>query len=266
MRTVILATSLLLGLASSPVLAQQQKVVADCEGGDQNACVQLARSTATTEVRLAAVRKITDQSVLVDLARTCTVRTLRLAAIRGLIDQKLLVDLAQKAAGAVERGAAIERVQDQAVLASIARKDTSKWVRRKAANTLTDEAEIAKIVAEGRKELLPTVTFGGGIAHVTVDGKTVRESLLGVTNVAPGRHTITADFQVKESVTWESDSVTSTVLDAKLGASYMLEAEVGVVTWEYLSPGTRRGRGTWKLVVKEEISSAPDLLPQLLRR
>jgi hypothetical protein len=265
MRTLILGSSLLVFLAAAPASAQQ-KLTTDCESGDQQACVLLARSPAPTELRLAAVRKVTDQAVLTELAKTCSVRSLRLAAIRGLIDQKPLADLAVNSTGAVERGAAVERLQDQKLLASIARSDSSRWVRRKAANCLTDPDEIAKIVSEARKELLPTITFGGGITHVTVDGKPVKESLLGVTTVLPGRHTVTAGYQVKESVDWDADSVPSLVLDAKLGASYLLEAEVGAVTWEYLSPKTRHGKGTWKLAIREEVSAAPDLLPQLLRR
>jgi hypothetical protein len=265
MRTLLLTFIVALTLCPVPAFAQA-KLVADCESGDQKACVQLARSNAASEMRVGAVRKITDQAVLADLARTGDLRTVRLAAIRGLIDQDALSSLAQTAPGAIERGAAIERVKSQDALVGIARKDASKWVRRKAANCLTDQAKIETLVAEGRRELLPTITFGGGISHVMVDGKPVKESLLGVTTVLPGHHTIGADFKVKESVAWEADSLSTIVLDAKLGASYLLEAEVGVVTWEYLSPQTRTGRGTWTLVVREEVSSGPDLLPQLLRR
>jgi hypothetical protein len=245
----------------------QAKLASECEAGAQAACVQLARSqTATTEVRLAAVRKLTDQQVLLDLATTCSVRSIRVQAIRGLIDDDAIADLARHAKGPVERGAAIERVKSQELLSDIARKDPSKWVRRKAANWLTDQAQVAKLVAEGRRELLPTVTFGAGIRRVKVDDKDVNETLLGVITLPPGRHTVAADFQVKENVSWEPASVTSTVMEAKLGAAYLLEAEIGVVTWEYLSPRTRHGRGTWKLVVREEVSSGPDLLPQLLKR
>jgi hypothetical protein len=257
----------LLVLALPPASASAQtKLASECEAGDQRACVLLARSPADTELRLAAVRKVTDQAVLTELAKTCQVRSIRLAAIRGLIDQDALTDLARHAGGAVERGAAIERLKDQDVLADIARKDPSKWVRRKAASCLTDPAQIEKLVSENRKELLPTITFGGGIGHVKLDGKVVKETLLGVTTVLPGHHEISAAFQVKEDVSWDADSENTTVLDAKLGAAYSLEAEVGIVTWEYLSPKTRRGRGTWKLVIREEVSSGPDLLPQLLKR
>ena len=101
----------------------QVKLSTDCQAGDQKACVQLARSNATTPaVRLAAVRKLTDQSVLTDLARTCTVRNIRLAAIRGLINQDALSRIAQdgKGPGPIERGAAIERLQSQELLAQIA--------------------------------------------------------------------------------------------------------------------------------------------------
>ncbi len=266
MRTFITSAIVCLALTSATGLAQT-KLAGGCEAGDQQACVQLARSSsASTDVRLAAVRKVTDQQVLLDLAKTCQVRSIRIAAIRGLIDEDALVDLARHASGAIERGAAIERVKNQQVLADLARRDPSKWVRRKAANCLTDPAEIDKLVLEARRELLPTITFGGGIRHVKLDGKDVKETLLGVVTVLPGRHVVSADFLVKENVDWEPDSVTSATLDAKLGASYLLEAEVGVVTWEYLSPKTRRGRGTWKLVVREAVSSGPDLLPQFLRR
>ncbi len=257
----------LFALTCASASAQTTKLADDCQAGDQKACAQLARSqTATTEVRLAAVRKLTDQQVLLELARTCSVRKIRVEATRGLIDDDALVDLARHANGAVERGAAIERVKNQEALADIARKDPSKWVRRKAANSLTDPGQISKLVAEARKELLPTVTFGGGIRRVKLDDKDVKETLLGVITVSPGRHTVSAEFQVKENVTWEPASETSAVLDAKLGAAYLLEAEIGAVTWEYLSPKTRQGRGTWKLVIREEVSSGPDLLPQLLKR
>jgi hypothetical protein len=218
------------------------------------------------DVRLAAVRKINDQKILTELAKTSPVRDIRLVAIRGLIDQDALADLARHAKGAVERGAAIQRLTNQEVLADIARTDSSKWVRLRAATRLTDEHQIAKLIAEGRQELLPTLTAGGGIRHVTVDGKDVKETLLGITTITPGRHVLTADFSVKENVTWDEGSSRSVVLDARLGAAYILEAEVGIVTWTYLSPQTRRGRGTWKLVVREEVSSGPGLLPQFLRR
>jgi hypothetical protein len=253
-------------LGSVPAFGQA-KLASACEAGVQAACVQLARSpNATTEVRMAAVRKLTDQQVLLELAKTCPVRSIRVEAIRGLIDDDAIADLARHANGAVERGAAIERVKSQELLADIARKDPSKWVRRKAANWLVDQAQIATLVAEGRRELLPTITFGAGIRRVKVDDKDVKETLLGVITLPPGRHTLVADFQVKENVAWEPSSVTSTVLEGKLGAAYVLEAEIGVVTWEYLSPKTRQGRGAWKLVVRESVSSGPDLLPQLLRR
>jgi hypothetical protein len=265
MRNFLASACLGLLLAASPAAAQNT-LAADCQSGNQQACVQLARSTAPSEVRLAAVRKLTDQAVLLEVAQTCSVRTIRLAAIRGLIDQDALATLARGAKGAVERGAAIERVKNQALLAQVARTDPSKWVRRKAANCLTDEGEIARLVSEDRKELLPTVTFGGGIRHVTLDGKSVKDTLLGVVTLLPGHHTLTADFEVKENVVWDASSVPSTVLDARLGADYALEAEVGIVTWDYLAPKTRRGRGTWKLIVREEVSSGPDLLPQFLRR
>jgi hypothetical protein len=94
----------------------------------------------------------------------------------------------------------------------------------------------------------------------------VKETLLGVITLLPGRHSVTADFVVKENVVWEDGSVTATTLDARLGADYSLEAEVGIVTWDYLAPQTRRGHGTWKLVVREEVAPGPDLLPQFLRR
>jgi hypothetical protein len=256
---------IVLTLSSWPAVAQT-KLAADCQAGDQQACVQLARSNAASEMRVAAVRKLTDQSVLLEVAQKCEVRTIRLAAIRGLIDQDRLETVARSAQGAVERGTAIERVKSQEVLAQIARKDTSKWVRRKAANCLTDEGQIAMLVAEDRKELLPTITFGGGIRHVAVDGKPVKETLLGVITLLPGRHSLTADFIVKENVVWEDASVTATTLDSRLGADYFLEAEVLIVTWDYIAPQTRRGSGTWKLVVHEEVAPGPGLLPQLLRR
>jgi hypothetical protein len=265
MSKLLILVSVVLAMSSSPAVAQV-KLAAACQSGDQEACAHLARlPTATTEVRLAAVRKLTDQSVLADVAKTCAVRDIRLAAIRGLIDQDALAAIARGAKGPVERGAAIERLKSQDLLAAIARKDPSKWVRRKAANSLTDEGQIATLIAENRRELLPTVTSGGGIKHVTIDGNAVKETLLGVITIVPGRHAITADFAVKENVAWEESSVTSAVLDARLGASYWLEAEVGAVTWEYLSPQTRCGHGTWKLAIREEVSSSPDLLPQLLR-
>lgn len=257
---------IVLALSASSALAQT-KQTAECQTGDQQACAQLARlPSASLEVRLAAVRKLTDQALLADLAGTSTVRDIRLAAIRGLIDQDALTDIARHAKGAVERGAAVERLQNQDVLANIARTDPSKWVRRRAANCLTDERQIARLIAEGRKDLLPTLTVGAGISHVTVDGKDVKETLLGITTVLPGRHTVTANFVVKENVTWEGGSERSVVFDARLGASYVLEAEVGIITWTYLAPQTRRGRGAWKLVVREEVSSGPNLLPQFLRR
>lgn len=263
----LLSPIVLIALLSAPQAFAQAKQSGECEAGDQRACSALARMpTADIEVRLAAVRRITDQAVLVDLATTSTVRDIRLAAIRGLIDQDAVADLARHAKGAIERGVAVERLKDQKALADIARRDTSKWVRQRAANRLTDEQLIAALVSENRKELLPTLTAGGGIRHVTVDGKDVKETLLGVTTLLPGRHTVTADFIVKENVTWEAGSVKSVTLDARLGASYVLEAEVGIVTWTYLSPQTRRGRGTWTLVVQEELSPGPDLLPQFLKR
>jgi hypothetical protein len=257
--------AVVLALWALPASAQPRQTT-ECGAGDQRACLVLARSaSATIDVRLAAVRKLTDQALLTDLATTSPVRDIRLAAIRGLIDQDALADLARHAKGAVERGAAVERLTNQEVLANIARTDPSKWVRRRAANCLTDEHQIAKLIAEGRKELLPTLTAGGGIRHVTVDGKDVRETLLGITTLMPGRHLLTADFSVTENVTWDESSTRSVVLDARLGASYILEAEVGIVTWTYLSPQTRHGRGSWKLVVREEVSSGPDLLPAFLR-
>lgn len=256
-----------IALLSASSAFGQAKQTSECEAGDQRACAALARMpTATLDVRLAAVRKITDQAVLAELATTAPVREIRLAAIRGLIDPDALVGLARHAKGATERGAAVERLQDQQALADIARHDSSKWVRLRAANSLTDQQLIAALVSENRKELLPTLTAGAGIRHVAVDGKEVRETLLGVTTLLPGRHTITADFTVMENVTWEAGSVNQVVLDARLGASYVLEAEPGIVTWTYLSPQTRRGRGTWTLVVREEVSSGPDLLPQILKR
>lgn len=262
-----LSPIVVLAFLSAPPAFAQAKQTGECEAGDQRACAALVRMpTAAIEVRLAAVRKITDQAMLADLATTSPVRDIRLAAIRGLIDQDALTDLARHAKGAVERAAAVERLKDQQAVADIARHDPSKWVRLHAANCLTDERQIAALVAENRRELLPTLTAGGGIRHVTVDGKDVKETLLGVTTLLPGRHTITADFAVKENVTWEAGSVNSVTLDARLGASYVLEAEPGIVTWTYLSPQARRGRGTWTLVVREEVSPGPDLLPQFLKR
>jgi hypothetical protein len=250
----------------APQAVAQTKLAHDCEAGDQKACSQLARANVPTEMRLAAVRHLTDQAVLADLARKGTSKQVRLAAIRGLIDQDLLESIARKATDTVERGAAIDLVKSQDVLADIARQDASKWVRRRAGYRLTDEAQIQKLVAEGRRDLLPTITFGGGIGKVTIDDKPVKQSFLGTISVSPGHHALTAAFVVKEDVTWEAGSENTTTFEARLGAAYALEASVGVVTWEYLSPGTRRGRGTWKLVVNEIVSSGPDLLPQFLGR
>ncbi len=261
------APIVLIAFLWAPPAFAQAKQIRECEAGDQPACAALARmAAAEMDVRLAAVRKLTDQAVLTNLAKTSAERDVRVAAIRGLIDQDALADLALHAKGAVERGAAVERLKNQQMLADIARRDPSKWVRQRAANCLTDEGLIAALVKENRKELLPTLTAGGGIRDVTVDGKAIKETLLGVTTLLPGRHTITADFLVKENVTWEAGSVNSVTLDARLGASYVLEGEPGIVTWAYLSPQTRRGRGTWTLVVREEVSPGPDLLPQFLRR
>lgn len=266
MQIRLAATVLIVLALIAPRALAQAKLARDCESGDQKACSQLARSNVPTEMRLAAVRHLTDQAVLADLARKSTSKQVRLASIRGLIDQDVLASIARKAPDAVERGAAIDHLQGQDVLADIARKDTSKWVRRRAAYRLTDEGQIAKLVAEGRRDLLPTITFGGGIAKVAIDGKPVKESFLGVVSVPPGRHTLSAQFVVKENVIWEPDSENTTTLDARLGGAYVLEASVGVVTWEYLSPGTRRGRGTWKLAANEVVSSGPNLLPQFLGR
>jgi hypothetical protein len=266
MSRVLVPILLVLALSASPAPAQT-KQGDECAAGDQHACAALARTTsASMDLRLGAVRRITDQALLTDFANTSPVREIRLAAIRGLIDQNVLTDLARHAKGAVERGTAAERLQNQETLADIARHDPSKWVRQHAAYCLTDETQIARLVAEGRRELLPTLVAGGGIRHVKVDGKEVRESLIGVTSILPGRHTIAADFAVTENVTWDEGSVNSTTLDARLGATYVIEAEVGIVTWHYLSPQTRRGRGTWKLMVREAVSPGPDLIPQFLRR
>ena len=255
-----------LALAASPGFGQT-KLSSECQAGDQHACAALARTpSASLELRLGAVRRLTDQALLTDFANTSPVRDIRLAAIRGLIDQTVLADFARHAKGAVERGTAVERVLNQETVADIARHDPSKWVRQHAAYCLTDQTQIAKLVAEDRRELLPTLVAGGGIRHVKVDGKDVKETLLGVTTILPGQHTITADFTVTENVAWDKDSVRSTTLDARLGATYVIEADIGIVTWEYLSPQTRRGQGRWKLVVREAVSPGPDFLPQLLRR
>jgi hypothetical protein len=246
--------------------AAQVKLESDCQAGVQAACADLARGGANIEVRLGAVRKITDQALLSDLARKCSDGQVRLAAIRSLIDQDALARVARENKSAVDRAAAAERLTDQALVARIAREDSSKWVRRKAASFLTDEAEIAKLVTEVRRELLPSVTIGGGLKHVTVDGKDVGDSLLGMVTILPGTHTVTAEFSVLENVTWESGSQPAAELHARLGTSYLLEAEIGIVHWDYMSPKTRHGSSTWKLVVKEEVSSGPGLLTQLIRR
>jgi hypothetical protein len=262
----ILALPLVVLVLAAPGAFAQGKLTADCEAGNQQACATLARSSsASMEIRVAAVRKLTDQQLLTELARTSPVGDIRAAAIHGIIDQDTLADIARHAKSAVDRGTAIERLKDQALLADIARTDPSKWVRRRAANCLTDEAEIDKLVAEGRKELLPTLVAGGGIRHVLVDGKEMKESLLGVTSILPGRHTISADFAVTDDVTWEGGKTRSVTLDAQLGSTYVLEADIGIVTWQYLSPQTRRGHGTWTLVAREAVSPGPNLLPQLLR-
>jgi hypothetical protein len=250
------------GAADTP----QVRLSTECQAGDQEACARLARLSQSPDVRLTAIRKLTDQRLLADLARTDKDPTVRLAAIRSLIDQDALVQIARQNHSPVERGAAVERLVDPSVLADIARKDTSKWVRRKAAYCLTDEREIDRLVAENRKELLPTITIGAGLKHVMLDGKELKETLIGVATILPGRHTFSADFAVRESVNWEAGSVTTTDLLARLGASYFLEAEVGVVHWEYVAPAHRQGEGTWKLIVREEISTGPNLLPALLRR
>ena len=259
-------TLVVLALTASGVSAQT-KLGSECEAGDQRACATLARMpSAALEVRLGAVRRLTDQALLTDFANTSPVREIRLAAIHGLIDQAVLTDIARHAKGAVERGTAVERLQNQETVADIARHDTSRWVRQHAAYCLTDQTQIARLVTEDRRELLPTLVAGGGIRHVKVDGRDVRESLIGVTPILPGRHTISADFTVTENVTWDESSVNTATLDARLGATYVIEADIGIVTWQYLSPQTRRGRGTWKLVVREAVSPGPDLLPQIFRR
>ncbi len=244
----------------------QAHLSTDCQAGDQEACAQLARPSQPSDVRVAAIRRLTDQHLLGDLARTDKETSVRLAAIRSLIDQDILVQVARQNRSPIERGAAIERLVDQSVLADIARKDGSRWVRRKAAYCLTDEDEVDHLMAESRKELLPTLTIGPGLKHVILDGREIKETLIGVATLLPGHHTFSADFTVRESVDWEAGSVTSTSLEARLGASYFLEAEVGIVHWTYAAPGHREGKGTWKLIVREEISTGPDLLPALLRR
>ena len=259
------AVLVVMALSAAPALAQSKQIT-ECEAGDQSACAALARTpTASMEIRLAAVRRLTDQRILTELARTSPVGDIRVAAIHGLIDQDTLTGIARHAKSAVDRGHAAERLNDEATLADIARTDPSKWVRQRAASYLTDDTQIAKLVAENRRELLPSLVAGGGIRHVTMDGKELKESLLGVTSIPPGRHTIGADFVIKDNVVWEDGTVRSTTLDARLGCTYVLEADIGIVTWEYLSPQTRRGRGTWKLVVHEAVSPGPNLLPQLLR-
>jgi len=243
------------------VAGAQTKLSADCQGGNQKACAELARVGTTLEVRLAAVRKINDQDLLDQIARTDKDGRVRVEAIRALIDQDALLRIARENAGAIDRGAAVDRLLREPLLADIARKDASKWVRRKAASRLTDAGQIARLLAENRHELLPTLTIGAGLKHVTLDGKEVKETLIGIATIGPGHHTVSADFTVRENVTWEANSVTSTEMNARLGVDYSLEAEVGIVHWDYLAPGTRRGQGTWKLIVKEEISAGPDLFP-----
>jgi hypothetical protein len=261
-----LLVPVLAGAAAAPPVPAPPAQASACEAGDQRACVALASTPgASMEVRLAAVRRITDQRLLADLARTSASGDIRLEAIRNLIDQDALADIARHARSPVDRGRAAERLRDQETLAAIARSDASKWTRQRAARAITDERVIAQLVAENRKELLPTLVAGSGITRLTVDGREVKESLLGVTSILPGRHTISADYVIKDNVTWEDGSVRSAELDARLGATYVVEAELGIVTWQYLSPGTRHGRGTWKLVVREAVSPGPNLLPQLLR-
>lgn len=251
-------------LPAVPALAQTKQTT-DCEAGDQRACAALAdMSSASMDVRLAAVRRLTDQELLAGVARTSQNGDIRHEAIHFLIDQDALTDIARHARAAIDRGRAAERLKNQQVLAAIARNDTSKWVRQRAAYTLTDEAEIRKL-AESNRELLPTLVTGNGIRHLTVDGKEVRESLLGVTSILPGQHTITADYAVKDNVIWENGNSRSAKIETRLGATYVVEADLGIVTWEYLAPRTRCGRGTWTLAVREALSSGPNLLPQLLR-
>lgn len=244
----------------------QARLVGECESGNQRSCEQLARTALDVDVRMGAIRKLNDQQLLAQLASTEKTGRARVCAINALVDQDALVKIARTHASPVERAVAAERLLDQSVVADIARKDASKWVRRKAAYALHDLEQIQKLVAEGRKELLPTLTVGAGLKHVKLDGKELKETLIGIATALPGSHTISSDFSVRENVIWESTSLTSTTWDARLGGSYYLESEMGPVHWDYLAPGTREGRGAWKLVVHEQISTGPDLLPTLLRR
>jgi hypothetical protein len=109
----------------------QQAAVRNRKLADPAVLAEIAKSGKSTDVRVAAVERMTTEATLAAFARTDNAWQVRQAAVRNasLADQAVLTLIAKGDQDADVRVAAVGKLTDLAVLSEIAKADKQEQVR-----------------------------------------------------------------------------------------------------------------------------------------
>ncbi len=143
---------------------------------DPRLLTRIAQKDESLSVRGAAVQKLADHALLAAIAQQDESDWVREAAVEKLTDNALLSEIAQKDQSPSVRKAAVRKITDHALLAAIAQTDAHEDVRYAAVCELTDQtvlAEIAKTDPEEdvRKRAMDNLTDQALLAEVALSGK-----------------------------------------------------------------------------------------------
>ena len=140
---------------------------------DQELLARIAREACRSDVKAAAVMKITDQELLGKYA--CSKYwQIREAAAKHLEDQKILEQLALNDYISDVQEAAIMRLENPAVLRKIAKSDTSKQARKAALLRLDDTSGIKEFLMSdglGDEKLLDRITKEDDLTDLAMQAK-----------------------------------------------------------------------------------------------
>jgi hypothetical protein len=119
---------------------------------DPSLLADIAKNDEDSDIRKAAVERVTDQSVLADVAKNDEDSDVRKDAVERVTDQSLLADVAQNGKYSDVRKAAVE-LTDQSLLADIAQNGKDSYVRKAAVERLTDPILLADVARNDKEHI-----------------------------------------------------------------------------------------------------------------
>jgi hypothetical protein len=200
----------------------KSKAISSVESqSDPRALVKIVRKADLTDVRVAAVKKLTDQAALAEIAKDISNgKECCLTAVHMLTDQALIIDVIKSfgdadvweaAVGKLEdksilsdltnlsavtsRGFAVKMLEDPEIIADTAQNDPSADVRKLALCKLTDQALLLKIAKTDkdpyvRKDAVGMLADQGELAKIAKADKSADVCRAAIGKIA-GRDALT---------------------------------------------------------------------------